>query len=1468
MPLDINAFRSIAGQSPDKFIYAQGETLKASRSESRHGAHTYRAATNAFLKACVDHYGSRMGEAIVKFLQADIEGGKPLTARKIKALVEFADETMGSAKTIDVGGTAVELEKVGTDKMSRTGFRTSTKLAKAQAGQQQSATATLAAFKFGADGKVDLDAVLRHLNTFRAYIDREIAASGAPAEPTATKLFEKGLFTAIDAMDNNELSAVYQGLISKQTDGFKKELARIINHPGAAPKTVALAEKAFADLSRVEAMVVSEISRRMILDKTPDAEKANVPSLMERYVGEGANPANHYDGARDMSTVNLAIMAGKAAKGSNDAKTASSKTDEMLKTHGMGAVDSKKIGDMLRSQELTINMRFAALMGYRRSGAKTPSLFQRPNAHLVNTFESKEEQNMDLLGTGQLRHRNQVEKCFFPEYGTKPLQGRDRPVYGALNIGKFTSGGADTNVGIYGKVVVVLRPHVKQNCTYTLDDSFWATRISLPQSKRAEMEEKLIAAFAHRLKDPDAALAQLRNPESRICQEVTRFYTKQGSRSDNLGAHWLDDLIHQLQAFLSKNRKDGEPRLDDGDIYAHFVEHHALKAEVQSKVAGYDNIENLLAQDCDFTALSMGVATLRSQENPKSPCAFTGCTYIEAQFHGPVLLDRDVEEIRIDMFEMKEHFGNLFYNLPQEEQDALDEDAWIKQKCDEAVAEIKNDTRNAPFKVVFYDSEATLEAEVNRLDKAMTSQNKEAIAHLKDDFAALAQAFLGERFGEVKDLAIRKMAIGNKPRIVPIVGEKLEHVPDWIRETAEERMAAAAATFGTNTEVYNEELVCERLASEYYDLLVDLDASMECMDTLGYTDPAARDALLKEVAQAKISGNNNIERFITVYIAVERALADVNAFAKDVLEKDVENGSELLRWAFNGLPPLSGVAERRVVQSIRDELAKIKSAIVKDTLPTGGKTPEALAKRLRDAVRPFVERKARLMSAQVHMKFPSMEERNAFLSWATSAGKLKNEAEFAGVYEGSAKLADAFEAKIKSGAPLSARDLVDCFKSFIGTAFDYMAEDAKQRGEYGPDDRSSFVGRITSVTLSRLAVRVGREGLAKIAAALDTADARWLHTAIFTAGDGKTESPYDTSRAGTLETAGAFFEILHQRLTEKFDLPTHPTNPPAGIDYRIVPPAARALVAQINPVEARDRDEMYPYAPASSGARRLANVPAPVNPAALPQDKAGRKAFLVDRMLPIYHAHEKGFDYGYNYHGRTHATRSFVFSIAMGNILKEKGVVLDMNAVALATAGHDTGRQTNGRDTEASEKRSADTVVAAVNEAYPGAAGPGWTAQVEANITTKTAEQETIEGYLFKCADSLDYTRVGELDEGHFPFLQEPIATPDGFVLPTDTGIRRQLMKEAKLLSELTSPHVLIKAERDQLADELVDLPAGQEFDVKNARLQEIDQQILQSERQQTDTLSNQQIVEMVENAIRSRPQDFPLLTKYYLNAA
>lgn len=36
---------------------------------------------------------------------------------------------------------------------------------------------------------------------------------------------------------------------------------------------------------------------------------------------------------------------------------------------------------------------------------------------------------------------------------------------------------------------------------------------------------------------------------------------------------------------------------------------------------------------------------------------------------------------------------------------------------------------------------------------------------------------------------------------------------------------------------------------------------------------------------------------------------------------------------------------------------------------------------------------------------------------------------------------------------------------------------------------------------------------------------------------------------------------------------------------------------------------------------------------------------------------------------------------------------------------------------------------------------------------------------------------------------------------------------------------------------------------------------------EQTETKTDAQIVELVENAIRDNPQEFPLLTKYDLNA-
>ena len=46
-----------------------------------------------------------------------------------------------------------------------------------------------------------------------------------------------------------------------------------------------------------------------------------------------------------------------------------------------------------------------------------------------------------------------------------------------------------------------------------------------------------------------------------------------------------------------------------------------------------------------------------------------------------------------------------------------------------------------------------------------------------------------------------------------------------------------------------------------------------------------------------------------------------------------------------------------------------------------------------------------------------------------------------------------------------------------------------------------------------------------------------------------------------------------------------------------------------------------------------------------------------------------------------------------------------------------------------------------------------------------------------------------------------------------------------------------------------------------------ITQESKRLEREQTDTVSDDQLVEQIEKAIRDNPTEFPLLTKYYLNA-
>ena len=123
----------------------------------------------------------------------------------------------------------------------------------------------------------------------------------------------------------------------------------------------------------------------------------------------------------------------------------------------------------------------------------------------------------------------------------------------------------------------------------------------------------------------------------------------------------------------------------------------------------------------------------------------------------------------------------------------------------------------------------------------------------------------------------------------------------------------------------------------------------------------------------------------------------------------------------------------------------------------------------------------------------------------------------------------------------------------------------------------------------------------------------------------------------------------------------------------------------------------------------------------------------------------------------------------------------------------------------------------------------------------------------------MDFTPAGE--------LTVRLTKADLYSLLLEYCPPEQLMKEAERLTNLTSPRAARMAELGRIQDEIARLPDGPERNAKLAERENLVSEMRRLETEQTDTMSDAQIVEMVEKAIRDNPKDFPLLTKYYLNA-
>ena len=89
---------------------------------------------------------------------------------------------------------------------------------------------------------------------------------------------------------------------------------------------------------------------------------------------------------------------------------------------------------------------------------------------------------------------------------------------------------------------------------------------------------------------------------------------------------------------------------------------------------------------------------------------------------------------------------------------------------------------------------------------------------------------------------------------------------------------------------------------------------------------------------------------------------------------------------------------------------------------------------------------------------------------------------------------------------------------------------------------------------------------------------------------------------------------------------------------------------------------------------------------------------------------------------------------------------------------------------------------------------------------------------------------------------------------------------EARMLAEATSSRTRIQKEINDLTIKMALAKTTAERLEYQAQIDQKVDEIHALEREQTANVSDAGIIDLVENTIRARPEDFPLLTKYYLN--
>ena len=450
------------------------------------------------------------------------------------------------------------------------------------------------------------------------------------------------IFTqAVQNLSNAELAEAYQTFSSAEMDLLQTALQR----EGEINPAARDARMAVERLFDLQALVLRESANRAASarlddlraeapqDATLAPETVRLPrKATEQYGSAGGNQVIGHE--NDIAAQSLGVLIEATASSATARERSAGQMENSLHRRSFDDVTLKQIGDVMRSKELTVNMRLTTLLD-------ECDIMQHPDRPM-DTMWSLKERGIEVKSRGYQQKRDEAELQLFPELNHARNKGESRPLYGAVNFQSSKYGAAGA---MYGKVSIVLKPEVARRATFTVNDSFRTLSLTVDKKRR----EHFFALFGGDSVLPDllkTAVANPNSPERRALEE------------------WFDKMEAACRVGTVLSNEIGQERDIPKIVSDHFhgpegSEEQALTglmikcfgdpSATRSMTATHENMESLLPHlgQANSAALAQAARDRAQGKDPKLYLVNTA--YMEAQIHGPVIPERDIAEIRVKL---------------------------------------------------------------------------------------------------------------------------------------------------------------------------------------------------------------------------------------------------------------------------------------------------------------------------------------------------------------------------------------------------------------------------------------------------------------------------------------------------------------------------------------------------------------------------------------------------------------------------------------------------------------------------------------------------------------------------------------------------------------------------------------------------------------------------------------------------